>query len=74
VENIYKWPHNTWPKTKEEKLRGAFTFRNLGENVSGLSMALLTRKGGWSTEQVEVLLAEVGKNFRDRKIHGYFKV
>jgi hypothetical protein len=52
---------------------GLWTLANLGENVSGLSMALLTGKG-WTREKVEVWSARVRKDFRDRRIRGFFEV
>ena len=49
-----------------------WTFENLGNGLSGLSMALFTRALGWSPAELKVFLAEVRKQMRDRSIHGYW--
>jgi hypothetical protein len=49
-----------------------WTYANLGEGMSGLSMALFTRILGWSVEQVEVFVASARRDMRNPTIHGYF--
>jgi hypothetical protein len=73
VETVYRWPLNTWPKDKKDKILGAWTCLNFGDNISGLSMALLTREG-WSKQQIEIFSAIVKKDFRNPRIHAYFNV
>jgi hypothetical protein len=40
-------------------------------NLSGMTMALFTRRLEWSPEEVEVFLAEVRKDKKNPKIHSY---
>ena len=42
--------------------------------LEALSMALFTRYLRWEKEQVEVLLADVRNDLKDRRIHAYFPV
>jgi DNA-directed RNA polymerase specialized sigma24 family protein len=41
------------------------------EALDAYSYALFTRILGWSTAQIQVLLAGVRKELRDQKFHGY---
>jgi hypothetical protein len=74
VEKIYKWPLNLWPKDKKLKILGKHVRENFRDLVSSLSLALLTRYGKWSWEEVEVLLADVRKDLKDESIHAYFNM
>lgn len=49
-----------------------WTYENLGNGASGLSMALFTRALGWRPEEVEVFLVDVRKQMKDRSIHAYW--
>lgn len=51
---------------------GMWTLENLGNGLSGLSMALFTRALGWSVQEMEVFLMDVRKQMKDRSIHGYW--
>ncbi|EXF86460.1 methyltransferase domain-containing protein [Colletotrichum fioriniae PJ7] len=73
-EKIYKWPSNPWPKDPKYKELGVWTYENLGNGLSGLSLALFTRALGWSAEQLEVFLVDARKDMRDRSIHGWWPV
>jgi len=70
----YKWPTNAWPRDPRMKEIGAWTYHDLCGGIQGLSVALFTRVLGWSIEELEVLLAGVRKDFRNRNQHGYFPV
>ncbi|CAI0650464.1 unnamed protein product [Colletotrichum noveboracense] len=70
-QEIYKWPSNPWPKDPKYKELGMWTYENLGNGLSGLSLALFTRALGWSPAPLEVFLAEARKNMRDKSIHGW---
>ena len=45
---------------------------NILDGLEGFCLALLTRGLGWKKEEVDVFVALVAKDFRDRKIHAYF--
>ena len=51
-----------------------WTLENISNGIQGLSLALFTRGLKWSVEELEVLLAEVRVNMRDRSIHSYWKM
>ncbi|KAK1566408.1 methyltransferase domain-containing protein [Colletotrichum navitas] len=74
TEKIYKWPTNTWPRDPRFKELGMWTYEDLGQGLSGLSLALFTRALGWSKEQLEVFLVDVRKDMKDRSIHGWWPV
>ncbi|KAK2031308.1 methyltransferase domain-containing protein [Colletotrichum zoysiae] len=72
TEKIYKWPTNPWPRDPKFKELGMWTYEDLGNGLSGLSLALFTRALGWSKEQLEVFLVDVRKDMKDRSIHGWW--
>jgi SAM-dependent methyltransferase len=74
VERHFYWPLNTWPRGKKEKLVGLWAQHNLLGGVEAMSMALLTRGLKWSRSQVEVLLAGVRRDLRNRAVHPYIDV
>lgn len=53
---------------------GTWTYENLGNGASGLSMTLFTRALGWSPEEIEVFLVDVRRQMRDRAIHRYWPI
>ncbi|KJZ77674.1 hypothetical protein HIM_02851 [Hirsutella minnesotensis 3608] len=74
TQSLYKWPTNSWPKEARFKELGMWTYENLGNGASGLSMALFTRALGWKPEEVEVFLVDVRKEMRNRSIHAYWPI
>lgn len=74
VETRYFWGTNPWVKGKKQKLQAAWCCQNLLDGLNAMSMALFTRVLGWSTERIEVLLAEVRNDLKDRRIHAYAEV
>lgn len=74
VERHFYWPLNTWPRGKKEKLVGLWAQQNLLDGVQAMSMAILTRGLKWSREEVEVLLAGVRDDLRNRAVHSYVDV
>lgn len=51
---------------------GMWALENIGNGLSGLSMALFTRGLGWSADELEVFLVDVRKDLKDRHIHSYW--
>ena len=74
AEKHFYWPCNTWPRGKKKKLVAMWTQQNLLDGINAMSMAVLTRGAGWSKEQVEVFLANVRGDIRNRRIHSYIDV
>lgn len=52
--------------------KGMWTYENLGNGASGLSMALFTRALGWTQQEVELFLVDVRRDMKDRSVHGYW--
>ena len=65
-------PIGTWPKDPKLKEIGRyFRFQFLFGAVDSYSMALFTRYGGWSAEEVEVLLSHIRSEVKSNKMHIY---
>lgn len=65
-------PIGTWPKDRRLKEIGRyFRVQFLEGAVDSYSMALFTRFGGWSAEEVQVLLAHVRDEIKKNKMHVY---
>ncbi|KAL2214479.1 S-adenosyl-L-methionine-dependent methyltransferase [Sarocladium strictum] len=74
-----KWPTNSWPKDPKYKQVGMWTYENGVAALQALSLAIFTRPKdegglGWRMEEVELLLAQVRKDFKDRSIHAYWPI
>lgn len=54
VEKHSYWLINSWPRGRREKQIGVWTQQNMLDGLNAMSMAVLTRGLGWSTERVEV--------------------
>lgn len=68
----FMWPTNMWPKDPLMKLLGQWNLTNILEGLEGFCLALLTRGLGWRKEEVDVFVARVSNDLRNRKIHAYF--
>ncbi|EON98371.1 putative methyltransferase domain-containing protein [Phaeoacremonium minimum UCRPA7] len=62
---------NSWPRGQKNKLLGAISLQNLSEGIASLSTAVFARVLGWSKERIEVFLAGVRNDLKDKKIHAY---
>ncbi|KAK0625790.1 S-adenosyl-L-methionine-dependent methyltransferase [Immersiella caudata] len=74
-----KWSISTWAADKKHKQLGAWARENALQALSALSLAIFTRPKsqnglGWTVKELEWLLAEVRKEFRDLSIHGYWPI
>ena len=69
---MFMWPSSSWPKDPFMKELGRWNQVNIIEGLEGFCLALLTRGLGWKKEEVDVFVAKVTKDFRDRRIHAYF--
>lgn len=68
----FKMPIGTWPKDKTLQQSGLYTLVGLLDGVSGLSLRVFTQLLGWTVEEMEVLLADVRKEWKNKKVHTYF--
>ncbi|KAK0702219.1 S-adenosyl-L-methionine-dependent methyltransferase [Lasiosphaeris hirsuta] len=74
VQIEYKWPINSWPKDPKHKNVGLWTHENINQGLQALSLMLFTNVLGWTAEEVELLLVQVRKDLKNRKIHAYWPV
>jgi len=70
----FKWPLNPWPRNAKYKELGAWNYHNVLQGIQAVSLMLFTNVLGWSVAEVEVLLAEVRKEAKNRDIHAYWPV
>ncbi|KAI9051879.1 hypothetical protein LZ554_004135 [Drepanopeziza brunnea f. sp. 'monogermtubi'] len=72
--SLYKWPSNTWPKGEKEKTLGLWNMVNTLDGVEGFTLAMFTRVLGWQPEEVQVFLAGVRKDTKNKKLHNYWPI
>jgi len=63
-ERVFEVPVGPWAKDKQKKLIGAFYGVTLDEGAPGMSMRLLTQTRGWSTGEVNVLIAKFREDIK----------
>lgn len=61
-----------WPADRHLREVGAFQLVAMLEGIQGLTLGPWTRHLGWEPNEVEVFIAELRKEFKNRKIHAYF--
>jgi len=71
-ERYFMWPSNGWPKDHYMKELGRWNQVNIMDGLEGFCLALLTRGLGWKKEEVDVFVAKVINDIKDRRIHGYY--
>jgi hypothetical protein len=71
VERKFAWPIGQWAKGVDMKTLGAWAKEDFLVGLQGWSMAVLTRGMGMSSENVELLLADVRKEINSGKLHVY---
>lgn len=74
VHKVYKIPIGPWPADKHLKTLGAYNYMMLSQGAEGFSLRLFINVLGWSYEEVQVLLAKVRRDFKDRSIHAYTEI
>ena len=70
----FKIPIGTWPADPKLRETGTFQLVALLEGLQGLTLALWTRVLGWSTQEIEVFLSEVRREWKSRKVHMWWPV
>jgi SAM-dependent methyltransferase len=70
-EKHFQWPMNRWPKGERLKTLGSYWLEDLTSGLEALSLAVLTRGGGMSKDEVMDLAARVKENLKDKGIHAY---
>lgn len=65
-------PLGIWPKDKNLKQIGFLNWTQLWEGLQGMSLRLYLDCLNWSAEELELLLVDVRKDLKDRKLHILF--
>ena len=71
VEDIRKVPLSPWPKDPKQKELGRYMQIQMLDAVESYGLAPLTRVLGWDPARVQVLLAGVRQDLRNRNYHMY---
>jgi hypothetical protein len=74
VETEFDLPLGDWMPDRRMKEVGAFQRYQMTEGLHGIAFGALTRVAGWSPAQVEVFLAGVRKEMKDRCVHSMYKL
>jgi hypothetical protein len=74
VESRFYWPMNPWAKGNKMKTIGQWSMQNALEGVNSISLAIMTRVLGKSSEEVESALQKVRHDIKDSSIHSYWPV
>ncbi|KAL4923596.1 class I SAM-dependent methyltransferase [Aspergillus undulatus] len=68
-ERVFQLPLGTWPRERRMKDIGALNLYQMLDGLEAFSAATFTNILGWSIEEVQVLLALVRKDAKDRSVH-----
>lgn len=74
TETVFDLPLGDWMPDRRMKEVGAFQRYQMTEGLHGIAYGALTRVAGWSPAQVEVFLAGVRKEMKDRSVHSLYKL
>lgn len=68
----FKLPIGLWPEEKRLKNAGALSLAAMREGLQGISSADFTRSLKWTAEEVEILVAQVRNEWRQKAVHSYW--
>ena len=71
TQYVFKSPSNPWPKDRTLKESGKFQLLAHLEGLEGISLGLLTRALEWKPEEVNILMAKIRPELKDKTIHSY---
>lgn len=69
-----KLPIGLWPADPRLREAGKFGLGAMLQGLQGISLATFTRFLGWQVEELEVLLAQVRSEWRQRRVHSYWPI
>ncbi len=72
VERQTECPIGTWAAGNKMKTLGAWSREDLLGGLQGISMAVMTRGLGMTTEEVDLHLANVREEIKSNRVHAYF--
>lgn len=71
-EQLFMWPSNAWPRDKYMKELGHWNMINIIEGLEGFCLALLSRGLGWERQEIDILVAKITQDIKDKRIHAYY--
>ncbi|KAF6798128.1 methyltransferase domain-containing protein [Colletotrichum sojae] len=74
VERREVWPIGPWTRDRQLYFRGGWVRDGSLAGLEASCLAFFTRMLGWTREEVLVFCAEVRRDLRDIRIHGYWNV
>ncbi len=57
---------------RKQKQLGAWNFMQIDEGLEAFTLRLFTKVLGWDVQEVQVLLAMVRKDLKNRRVHAQF--
>jgi hypothetical protein len=73
-EKTFDLPLGNWGEGRRMKEIGLCQQVQMTEGLQGIASGLLTRVAGWSQDRVEVFLAGVRREMKNRSVHSFYKV
>lgn len=71
-EKHFMWPSNTWPRDPYMKELGHWNMVNIIEGLEGFCLQLLSKGLGWQKQEIDIFVAKVTADIKDRRIHAYY--
>ncbi|KFY30550.1 hypothetical protein V493_01838 [Pseudogymnoascus sp. VKM F-4281 (FW-2241)] len=68
----YRWPMGPWHEEKRLRDAGAFAMMSMLADMEAISLAGMTRYGGWKMDELKVFLKGVKKEWRMKSIKAYW--
>ncbi|OBT88941.1 hypothetical protein VE02_02845 [Pseudogymnoascus sp. 03VT05] len=72
VVQEYRWPMGPWHEDKRLRDSGAFAMMSMLTDMEAISLASMTRYGGWKMDELKVFLRAVKKEWRMKSIKAYW--
>ncbi|KAJ2904580.1 S-adenosyl-L-methionine-dependent methyltransferase [Zalerion maritima] len=73
-ERHFVWPTSPWCKGEHLKKLSLWAQKDFLDGIEGMSMALMTRVGGMSREEVLEFLEKVKEDARNKNMHGFMPI
>ncbi|KAK6360158.1 hypothetical protein TWF730_006310 [Orbilia blumenaviensis] len=74
TQEVFKLPNSPWPKDPHMKEIGGYHMATFMEGLEGLSLFFFTTFHHMSVSEINVLLANVRKEMKNKAIHTYFNL
>jgi hypothetical protein len=74
VHKLFKIPIGLWAKDPKLKELGLWNYMQINSGLEGLTLRLYTNVLKWKVEEIMVLLAQVRRDLRNPRIHGYLNL